>query len=96
VVQVPDSHTVRLNLLLYRAWHRIGGREMLDAYAYTRQILVRTFLHETRGGFFRREQVTDEQADRVAPAAASPEDRGPLRHGPEGRRPNAWPPGHVV
>lgn len=65
-------------LKLYRTWHRIGGREVLDAY--TRQILVRTFLHETRGGFFRREQVTDEQADRVAPAAGSPEDRMVLLH----------------
>lgn len=65
-------------LKLYRAWHRIGGPEVLDAY--TRQILVRTFLHETRGGFFRREQVTGEQADRVAPAAGSPEDRMVLLH----------------
>ena len=48
-------------LKLYRAWYRLGGRDVLDAY--TRQILVRTFLNETRGGFLRRERVTDEQAD---------------------------------
>jgi RNA polymerase sigma-70 factor (sigma-E family) len=65
-------------LKLYRAWHRIGRHEALDAY--TRQILVRTFLHEARGGFFRREQVSDEQADRVAPAADSLEDRMVLLH----------------
>lgn len=65
-------------LKLYRAWHRIGGHEVLDAY--TRQILVRTFLNERRGGFFRREEVTDERTDQVAPAAGSPEDRVVLLH----------------
>ncbi len=60
-------------LKLYRAWHRIDAHEALDAY--TRKILVRTFLNETRGGFFRRERVTDEQADQAAPPASNPEDR---------------------
>ena len=58
---------------LYRAWNRIGGHHTLDAY--TRQILVRTFLDENRRGFFHRERVTDTSADRVAPPAGSTEDR---------------------
>lgn len=58
---------------LYRAWHRIGGHQALDAY--TRQILVRTFLDETRRGFFHRERPTAEQTERFEPAAASVEDR---------------------
>ncbi|MGQ0839392.1 SigE family RNA polymerase sigma factor [Actinokineospora sp.] len=58
---------------LYRVWNRIAEHGRLDAY--TRQILVRTFLDETRRGFFRREQVTDEPADRAAPGQGSPEDR---------------------
>jgi RNA polymerase sigma-70 factor (sigma-E family) len=57
---------------LYRVWNRVEGHSTLDAY--TRRILVRTFLDETRRGFFRREQVTDETADR----AVDP-------HGPEDR-----------
>lgn len=52
---------------LYRAWHRIAGHEKLDAYA--RRVLMRTFLDETRRGFFRREQPTAEYADRPTPAA---------------------------
>ncbi|GLZ38304.1 SigE family RNA polymerase sigma factor [Actinokineospora sp. NBRC 105648] len=58
---------------LYRVWNRISEHGKLDAY--TRQILVRTFLDETRRGFFRREQVTDEPGDWAAPAQGSPEDR---------------------
>jgi RNA polymerase sigma-70 factor (sigma-E family) len=57
---------------LYRVWNRIGGHGTLDAY--TRQILVRTFLDETRRGFFRREQVTDEPTDRAV-TQDGPEDR---------------------
>lgn len=60
-------------LKLYRAWPRLKSREVLDAY--TRKILVHTFLNEVRGGFFRREEVTDEQVDLIAPATGSPEDR---------------------
>jgi RNA polymerase sigma-70 factor (sigma-E family) len=58
---------------LYRAWHRVGAREKLDAY--TRQILVRTFLDETRGGFRHREEPTADTVDRAVPQAAGIEDR---------------------
>lgn len=58
---------------LYRAWHRIARREVLDAYA--RQILVRTFLDETRRGFFHREQPTDEHTERSTQDSGSVEDR---------------------
>ncbi|MCT2587506.1 SigE family RNA polymerase sigma factor [Actinophytocola gossypii] len=58
---------------LYRAWHRIAGHETLDAY--TRQILVRTFLDESRRGFFHRERPTAEHDDRSEPVAGSVEDR---------------------
>ncbi|CRK60324.1 RNA polymerase ECF sigma factor [Alloactinosynnema sp. L-07] len=57
---------------LFRVWNRIGESGRLDAY--TRRILVHTFLDETRRGFFRREQVTDEPADRAV-EQAGPEDR---------------------
>ncbi|HEY0448010.1 SigE family RNA polymerase sigma factor [Actinophytocola sp.] len=58
---------------LYRAWHRIAAHETLDAY--TRQILVRTYLDENRRGFFYREKPTADQADRTAPPVGSSEDR---------------------
>jgi RNA polymerase sigma-70 factor (sigma-E family) len=58
---------------LFRAWHRIAAREKLDAY--TRQILVRTFLDETRGGFLRREELSADHVDRAAPEAGGVEDR---------------------
>lgn len=58
---------------LYLAWHRVATRETLDAY--TRKILVRTFLDETRRGFFHREQVSSERVDATAPMAGSTEDR---------------------
>jgi len=58
---------------LYRVWHRVAGKHTLDAY--TRQILVRTFLDENRRGFFHRERVTAEPADWAAPANGSSEDR---------------------
>jgi RNA polymerase sigma-70 factor (sigma-E family) len=58
---------------LYRVWHRIAGNHTLDAY--TRQILVRTFLDESRRGFFHRERVTSEPAEAPAPTNGSPEDR---------------------
>ncbi len=63
---------------LYRAWNRIEARDALDAY--TRQILVHTYLDEARRGFFFREKVTAEQTDRTAPVAGSPEDRLVLLH----------------
>ncbi|HEX2132527.1 MAG TPA: SigE family RNA polymerase sigma factor [Actinophytocola sp.] len=58
---------------LYRAWHRIATHETLDAY--TRQILVRTFLDETRRGFFHRERPTAEHDELFEPTAGSVEDR---------------------
>lgn len=58
---------------LYRAWNRIGGHHALDAY--TRQILVRTFLDENRRGFFYRERVTETSPDLAAPQGGSTEDR---------------------
>lgn len=50
---------------LYVVWHRVGLEEKLDAYA--RQILVRTFLDETRRGFFRRERPISDFGDRPLP-----------------------------
>ncbi len=52
---------------LYRSWHRITEYQRLDAY--TRQILVRTFLDETRRGFRYRESPTPDHADHAGPAA---------------------------
>ncbi len=58
---------------LYLAWRRIQRHEALDAY--TRQILVRTFLSERRRGWFRFESTSDELADSAAPPGIHPEDR---------------------
>src|SRR6476469_402939 len=58
---------------LYRAWNRIAEHHKLDAY--TRRVLVRTFLDENRRGFFHRERPTAEQTDRAAPPAGGVEDR---------------------
>lgn len=58
---------------LYRVWNRISAHGRLDAY--TRQVLVRTFLDETRRGFFHRERPTAEQTERFEPVAGSVEDR---------------------
>lgn len=58
---------------LYRVWHRVATSEKRDAY--TRQILVRTFLDETRRGFFHREQVSPERAEPTASQPGSTEDR---------------------
>lgn len=58
---------------LYRAWHRVAAHETLDAY--TRQILVRTYLDENRRGFFHRERPAAEPGERAAPPVASTEDR---------------------
>jgi RNA polymerase sigma-70 factor (sigma-E family) len=63
---------------LYRAWNRVAERDTMDAY--TRQILVRTYLDEARRGFFFREKVTAERTERVAPPAGSTEDRLVLLH----------------
>jgi RNA polymerase sigma-70 factor (sigma-E family) len=58
---------------LYRAWNRVAAHEKLDAYM--RQVLVRTFLDETRRGFFRRESPTAEYTDRPTPQHSGVEDR---------------------
>lgn len=58
---------------LYRAWHRIAAHDTLDAY--TRQILVRTYLDENRRGFFFRERPVADHAETTAPPDGSPEDR---------------------
>ncbi|WP_026425886.1 SigE family RNA polymerase sigma factor [Actinokineospora inagensis] len=58
---------------LYRVWHKVSEHDKLDGY--TRRILVRTFLDETRRGFFRRETVTEDPGDPAAAANGSVEDR---------------------
>jgi RNA polymerase sigma-70 factor (sigma-E family) len=58
---------------LYRAWNRVAAHDRIDAYA--RRILVRTYLDESRRGFFFREKPTAHDADATAPPAGSPEDR---------------------
>ncbi|MFU8849380.1 SigE family RNA polymerase sigma factor [Micromonospora sp. SL1-18] len=57
---------------LYLAWNRVSRHEVLDAYV--RQILVRTFLDERRRGWWRRERVGGEDAERPTPPE-SPENR---------------------
>ncbi|GAA3004305.1 SigE family RNA polymerase sigma factor [Actinokineospora diospyrosa] len=58
---------------LYRVWDKLVERDKLDGY--TRQILVRTFLDETRRGFFKRETVTEDTGDHACPHNGSVEDR---------------------
>ncbi|MCG8922290.1 sigma factor [Lentzea sp. CC55] len=58
---------------LYLVWRRIERHEALDAY--TRQVLVRTFLSERRRGWFRFESASDDFADSVAPAGVHVEER---------------------
>jgi RNA polymerase sigma-70 factor (sigma-E family) len=58
---------------LYRAWNRVEAHNTLDAY--TRRILVRTYLDENRRGFFFREKPTAHDADLSAPQTGSPETR---------------------
>ncbi|MDT7784892.1 MAG: hypothetical protein QOF58_3311, partial [Pseudonocardiales bacterium] len=58
---------------LYLAWRRIERHEALDAY--TRQILVRTFLSERRRGWFRFESASDDLTDSAAPPGVYPEER---------------------
>lgn len=57
---------------LYLAWNRVSRHEVLDAYV--RQILVRGFLDERRRGWWRRERVGGEHAERSTPPE-SPENR---------------------
>jgi RNA polymerase sigma-70 factor (sigma-E family) len=64
---------------LYRAWNRISARGALDAY--TRRILVRTFLDESRRGFFHRERpVESEQLGDRAQLGPDVADRLVLLH----------------
>jgi RNA polymerase sigma-70 factor (sigma-E family) len=60
-------------LKLYRVWPRVKGLAALDAY--TRKVLVHTFLREMRRGASRREEVTGEPVERGAPDSGRPEDR---------------------
>ncbi|GIH03820.1 RNA polymerase sigma24 factor [Rhizocola hellebori] len=57
---------------LYLVWNRVSRHEVLDAYL--RQILIRTFLDERRRGWWRREQVGGQEAERSA-RPDSPENR---------------------
>ncbi|NES13864.1 MULTISPECIES: SigE family RNA polymerase sigma factor [Micromonospora] len=57
---------------LYLVWNRVSRHEVLDAYV--RQILVRAFLDERRRGWWRRERVGGDDADRPNPPE-SPESR---------------------
>jgi RNA polymerase sigma-70 factor (sigma-E family) len=50
---------------LYLVWNRVARHEVLDAYV--RRILVRTFLDERRRGWWRRERVGGEDAERPTP-----------------------------
>ncbi|ATE56596.1 SigE family RNA polymerase sigma factor [Actinosynnema pretiosum] len=58
---------------LYLAWDRLARQDALDAY--TRQVVVRTFVSETRRGWFRRVTVGDLPVERAAAPVGSPEDR---------------------
>ena len=50
---------------LYLHWRKASEADNLDAYV--RAILVRTFLNDQRRGWFQRERVTAEPADRAQP-----------------------------
>jgi RNA polymerase sigma-70 factor (sigma-E family) len=63
---------------LYRAWNRVSAHDTLDAY--TRRILVRTYLDENRRGFFFREKPTADHDEMTVPPAGSLEDRIVLLH----------------
>jgi len=58
---------------LYLAWKRIARHEVIDSY--TRQILVRTFVSDTRLGRYRRERFADGSPEPESPPVGSPEDR---------------------
>lgn len=57
---------------LYLVWNRVSRHETLDGYV--RQIVVRTFLDERRRGWWRRERVGAEDAERTV-SPDSPESR---------------------
>jgi RNA polymerase sigma-70 factor (sigma-E family) len=58
---------------LYLAWRKISRHEVVDAY--TRQILVRTFISDTRRGRYSRERLGVEDVDPAARVGGSAEDR---------------------
>jgi RNA polymerase sigma-70 factor (sigma-E family) len=58
---------------LYLAWRRIARHEVIDAY--TRQILVRTFVSDTRRRQYRRERFSDGSPEAAGPPSGSTEDR---------------------
>ncbi|HEU5470293.1 MAG TPA: SigE family RNA polymerase sigma factor [Actinophytocola sp.] len=58
---------------LYLAWRRISRHDALDAY--TRRILVHTFISDGRRGWFRREQAVDALPEPPPTGPAAPEDR---------------------
>jgi RNA polymerase sigma-70 factor (sigma-E family) len=58
---------------LYLAWRKISRHEVIDSY--TRQILVRTFISDTRRGRYRRERFSAGGTDVAAREGGSPEDR---------------------
>ncbi len=58
---------------LYLAWRRIARHEVIDAY--TRQILVRTFVSDTRRGQYRRERSAYDAPDTAGQVSGSAEDR---------------------
>ena len=58
---------------LYRVWRRVAKEPARDAYL--RKIILRTFLDETRRGFFHREEVRGEPVDVAAPNPGSTEDQ---------------------
>jgi RNA polymerase sigma-70 factor (sigma-E family) len=66
---------------LYASWNLIRHREALESYL--RQVLVRTWVDETRRPY-RRERPTDELPDEVAHPASSTEDRELLREALKG------------
>jgi RNA polymerase sigma-70 factor (sigma-E family) len=58
---------------LYLCWERVSAVESLDGYV--RQILVRTYLEQTRRSWFRRMFLTAEPPDQPAPVTADPDPR---------------------
>jgi RNA polymerase sigma-70 factor (sigma-E family) len=58
---------------LYLAWRKISRHEVVDAY--TRQILVRTFISDARRGRYGRERFGVDALDPAARAGGSAEDR---------------------
>lgn len=58
---------------LYLAWSRLDGQDRLDAY--TRKVLVRTFLDDGKRAWFRRVRLSDDPDTASVPADTSIDDR---------------------